>query len=245
MGSSGKAILMRKPKKKDSKRKSKTKFEEFLAMDMNKGVPGAEEDLELERRLSKKLKVKGGKLKRSDDGMDELIDGIPSILDSMFDGDDVGLDEKISAGDGLNGDDEAVVKPDSSRGKRKRKKSISQPFAGKPEDETVDDEFDGNVNGRISSHKNCKRKKSVKASGEKLEDENADDLPKMEEEGEDDGEENMVNSDNKEPEKLKEKVPKVDVSVKYVAPHLRASTNKESEEILQVRRRIRGIYIVI
>ncbi|MCL7032649.1 hypothetical protein MKW94_002907 [Papaver nudicaule] len=64
------------------KRKSKSKFEEYLDMEMTKGRVTAEEDLELERKLAKRLKVKGRKLQGLDDGMDMLFEGIPSFVDS-------------------------------------------------------------------------------------------------------------------------------------------------------------------
>ncbi|XP_043720037.1 nucleolar MIF4G domain-containing protein 1 isoform X2 [Telopea speciosissima] len=55
-------------------------------MDMKVGIASAEEDLELERKLAKKLKVKkGGKLRGVDDGINILFDGISSALDSLED----------------------------------------------------------------------------------------------------------------------------------------------------------------
>ncbi|KAJ4876269.1 protein CROWDED NUCLEI 4-like [Raphanus sativus] len=41
------------------------------------------EDVELERKLAQKFKVKNGKLKGVDDGMNGLFEGLPSVLDSM------------------------------------------------------------------------------------------------------------------------------------------------------------------
>lgn len=73
-----KAVQRRK-----AKRAQKTKFEEFLEIDRPNAIISAEEDLELERKLAKKLKVKKGKLRREDDGLDLLINGIPSVLDSL------------------------------------------------------------------------------------------------------------------------------------------------------------------
>jgi len=227
-GSSGKTISMRKGKK-ESMRKSRTKFEEFLAMDMNKGMVGAKEDLEMERRLAKKLKVKGGKFKHSDDGINKFIKGIPSVLD-----DGVPLGDEIVTKDDVNGDE--VMKPVSSGKKRKRKKS-SQPST-RPEDETVDGEEDANVLGPISASEEHKMKKSFQPSGKNPEHGNGDDLHKTEED--------ISGEDNMEPETLNEEPPQqapiVDVSAKYVAPRLRACANKESEELSQIRRRVRGMY---
>ncbi|KAF9598364.1 hypothetical protein IFM89_027252 [Coptis chinensis] len=72
-------------KKKSLKRKTKGKFEEYLEMDMNKGMVSAEDDLKLERKLAKKLKVKNGKLRGLDDEMNMLFGEVPSILDSAGD----------------------------------------------------------------------------------------------------------------------------------------------------------------
>lgn len=52
----------------------------------------AEEDLKLERKLAKKLKVKKGKLQGIDDGMNIIFDGISSVFDSVND------DELLEAG---------------------------------------------------------------------------------------------------------------------------------------------------
>ncbi|GAB4857223.1 hypothetical protein Ancab_015130 [Ancistrocladus abbreviatus] len=78
-----------RPEKKISRRKGeklkrkKTKFEEYLEMGDNNGVVAAEEDLEMERRLVKKLKLKNGILRGEDDGMALFFEGVPSILDSF------------------------------------------------------------------------------------------------------------------------------------------------------------------
>ncbi|MCD7463172.1 hypothetical protein HAX54_050088 [Datura stramonium] len=74
-------------KQKESKKmkRKKTKFEELLATEMHGRGISAEEDLALERKLAKKLKVKGGKLLGDDDDMNNLFEGIPSLLDSLVD----------------------------------------------------------------------------------------------------------------------------------------------------------------
>ncbi|VFR03496.1 unnamed protein product [Cuscuta campestris] len=65
------------------KNRNKTRFEELF--DSENGVIPAEEDLDLEKKLAKKLKVKGGKLKGDDDGINMLFDDIPSVLDLIED----------------------------------------------------------------------------------------------------------------------------------------------------------------
>ncbi|KAK4351104.1 hypothetical protein RND71_030417 [Anisodus tanguticus] len=75
-------------KKRESKKmkRKKTKFEELLATEMRGQDISADEDLALERKLAKKLKVKGGKLLGDDDDMNMLFEGIPSLLGSLEDG---------------------------------------------------------------------------------------------------------------------------------------------------------------
>ncbi|OVA16448.1 MIF4G-like [Macleaya cordata] len=105
------SIIPKKGKEKDGmKRKSKSKFEEYLEMEMKKGGVSAQEDLELERKLAKKLKVKGGKLRGIDDGMDMFFDGIPSFIDTLTDEEAQDVED-----DGKNA-------KQTSRKKRKRKK---------------------------------------------------------------------------------------------------------------------------
>ncbi|KAA8516886.1 hypothetical protein F0562_017296 [Nyssa sinensis] len=62
-------------------------------MDMQEGVVSAEEDLKLERKLAKKLKVKDGKLGGADDGITMLFEGIPSVLDSFENKEILGAEE--------------------------------------------------------------------------------------------------------------------------------------------------------
>lgn len=108
--------------KRDLKRKlKKTKFEEYVEMEMKRGIVSADEDLEMERKLAKKLKVKGGKLRGLDDGMNLLFGGIPSPLDSAV-GDDetVGAEENVST---------------CSLGKKRKKRRLLDTSLRKEEDE--------------------------------------------------------------------------------------------------------------
>ncbi|XP_031094036.1 nucleolar MIF4G domain-containing protein 1-like isoform X2 [Ipomoea triloba] len=70
-------------KELDKPKKKKTKFEKYLELEND--TISAEEDLALEKKLAKKLKIKGGKLNRDDDGINTLFDGIPSALE-LFEG---------------------------------------------------------------------------------------------------------------------------------------------------------------
>ncbi|KAK1310290.1 hypothetical protein QJS10_CPA08g00081 [Acorus calamus] len=105
---------------KKKKSKSKTKFEEYLDMEENKCKVSATADLELEKKLARRLRVKGGRLGGLDDGINMLFDGLPSALDSSLDGGDLGLCE-------VSGEDK----------KRKRRKKSSDASEKEGEDEVV------------------------------------------------------------------------------------------------------------
>ncbi|KAG5617498.1 hypothetical protein H5410_017322 [Solanum commersonii] len=77
--------LQTKQKESKKMKRKKTKFEELLATEMRGQDISADEDLALERKLAKKLKVKRGKLLGDDDDMNNLFEGIPSLLDSFED----------------------------------------------------------------------------------------------------------------------------------------------------------------
>lgn len=62
---------------------SKSKFNEYLELEMKEGTSLAKEDLKLEKKLAKKLKFKNGKLQGVDDDIDMLLEGIPSILSNL------------------------------------------------------------------------------------------------------------------------------------------------------------------
>ncbi|GMY20282.1 nucleolar MIF4G domain-containing protein 1 isoform X1 [Fagus crenata] len=110
----------------------KTKFEEYLEMGMqnNNNVASAEEDLELERKLAKKLKVKGGKLRGDDDCINLLFEGIPSLEEE---------EQQLS-----------IVEEFSESKKRKKNK--------KKNEETCDVDMSEQVPAEASSRKKKKRK---------------------------------------------------------------------------------------
>ncbi|KAF8043637.1 hypothetical protein BT93_A1834 [Corymbia citriodora subsp. variegata] len=209
--------------KNNVKRKSKTKFEEYLEHDMRKAAMTAEEDLELERKLAKKLKVKDAKLRGSDDGMNMLFKGIPSILDS-FEQETPDLRENRSE----------RFKSESSGGKSERSNLEHMQDDGKavhvkagacdsvePSSADVDLE---DFSVEASTRK--KRKKSKMTKG----DESDLSICKSETSSGEVAREgdpvNMTSSESK---------------AKYVAPHLRLRAGTESEEHMQLRRRVRGL----
>ncbi|KAL8233344.1 hypothetical protein R6Q57_003122 [Mikania cordata] len=73
-------------------RKKKTTFEKYLELENQNGVTSAQEDLALERKLAKKLKVKNRKL-GGDDEINMLLEGIPSVFDILETREITGMEE--------------------------------------------------------------------------------------------------------------------------------------------------------
>ncbi|KAL1549520.1 nucleolar MIF4G domain-containing protein 1-like [Salvia divinorum] len=70
-------------RKRNSDKTSKANFFNLLDMQTNGIMASAEEDMRLERRLAKKLKVKSGRLTNANDDLDMLLEGIPPMTDSL------------------------------------------------------------------------------------------------------------------------------------------------------------------
>lgn len=96
-------------------RKKKTKFEKYLELDKQDDVASAKEDIALERKLAKKLKVKKGKLGGNDDDINMLFDGISSVFDSLESEESTNTDIEEEAY-------EATIKKES----RKKRKNCEQ-----------------------------------------------------------------------------------------------------------------------
>ncbi|KAL6840922.1 hypothetical protein ACP4OV_029182 [Aristida adscensionis] len=218
------AMKKKRKREPEVKHKPKSNFQEYLEMEMGEAV-SREEDLEMERRLAKKLKVKKGKLGGPDDGMDELF------ADLGFGG-DFGSDDETTSYDWDVVDD---TKLDKKKGKKKKK-------SAKKDATEMEELDDGSVDmseengGAVSDKKKGKRKrKKKKSKKDTMETEELDDgsLDMAEENGgalpeSEDGEPNVA-------------VLPTEPKGKYVPPSLRAASNSESEEIAQMRRRVRGL----
>ncbi|CAO2820382.1 unnamed protein product [Amaranthus hypochondriacus] len=83
-------------KKKHKVIANKSKFEEYLQLETTPG-PSIEEDMEMELRLAKKLKLKKGKkLHDEGDGLNNLFEGIPSFEEfGTLTKSSVNIDEKV------------------------------------------------------------------------------------------------------------------------------------------------------
>ncbi|KAL8109590.1 uncharacterized protein LOC141671887 [Apium graveolens] len=102
-------------RKKGSVKKSK--FEEFLEMDRKRDFVSAEEDMELEKKLAKKLKVKNGRLRGDDDEMNMLFEGDDDDMNMLFEG----LPSAHEEITGAEEDTQKTLENCSTRRKRKKK----------------------------------------------------------------------------------------------------------------------------
>ncbi|KAG2616380.1 nucleolar MIF4G domain-containing protein 1-like [Panicum virgatum] len=224
-------VKKKRKRELEGKHKPKSNFQEYLEMEMG-GAVSMEEDLEMERRLAKKLKVKKGKLGGPDDGMDELF------ADLGFGG-DFGSDDETKACDRAKGKKKKVTEDDmemeelgvgDEENDRKKKKKNKKKVMKKDDMET--EELD---NRGAENNGKKKKKKKKKPKKDDMEVEQPDDG------GADMGEEN----DGAVPESEDGEANVVKLSTeskgKYVPPSLRDSSNSESEEIAQMRRRVRGL----
>lgn len=256
-------VGMKKKRKKEAegKRNPKSNFQEYLEMEMG-GAVSMEEDLEMERRLAKKLKVKKGKLGGPDDGMDELFAdlGFGGNFDSDADTEeydwnvayDTDLDKKKGKKKKKKAkkDDMETEEPDDmveeNGGKKKRKKKVKKDDLEREEPDAMVEENGG------------KKKKKKKVKKDDLETEELDDR------GEENDQNQKAQKDDSEMGELDDRVVDMDEENdgefmesedgepnvvelpteskgKYVPPSLRGASNSESEEIAQMRRRVRGL----
>ncbi|KAI5427716.1 hypothetical protein KIW84_032938 [Lathyrus oleraceus] len=179
----------------------------------------AQKDLELERKLSKRLKVKEGKLGGMDDGLNLLFEGMPS-------GDDL-----FGGMEGFDSDELPKRKSKKSQSSKKHKLSKegveAELLDGVPGHmEALNEDV---PDGRTSRKKNKKRKLSSQQQEDGVEDSVACVVKPVESRGMD-----VTSGDVAEVPEKKEKG-------KYIAPHLRARAGNEPEEHTQIRRRVRGL----
>ncbi|CAM0943715.1 unnamed protein product [Alopecurus aequalis] len=200
------------PEDSHTNSKPNTKFHKYLKMEMGSAA-GREEDLETERRLAKKLKVKKGKLGGPDDGMDDLFGDLGFGGDYGSDGEENGFDgEMVDA-----------AKPEKKKRGRKSKK-VKDDAA---------EEGDGKVAdaGKVDKKKQ-KRKHKKKVKGDATEEPGGD---------EEMAEESDASAHESEGEELHVVGTPSASKAKYVPPSLRAVSSSEAEEISVLRRRVRGL----
>ncbi|CAI8613638.1 unnamed protein product [Vicia faba] len=203
--------------KKGSQSSSKKKRVELGLSEVSMA---AQRDLELERKLSKRLKVKEGKLGGMDDGLNLLFEGMPSANDLFRDM------------EGFDTDEFPKRKSKKSQSSKKCKLSKERVEADSLDDVPGPVEANEEVPDSGTSRKkkkNKKRKLSSQQQEDGVEDGVACIVKPMESRGTD-----VTSGDVAEVPEKKEKG-------KYIAPHLRARAGNEPEEHTQIRRRVRGL----
>lgn len=250
-----KPSVPRRMTKKDQNKVNgkKTKFEEYLEMEMKLG-PSMEEDMEMERRLAKKLKVKKGKLDDGGDGLNLLFEGVPSFHDSS--GEEYSGRFENETGTFLHIDDK------KSKKNTKKTKKAEQEFGlekddshdvqtgeslsfesdeGDEEYTTLDSETES-IQSTEKKESKRRKKKKRKSEQEHGFDDDASDMKLIK---------NMPSESDEEGEAITEL--ETDTALgnrlqsmgKYIPPHLRFRSGDDSLEQLQNRRRIRGISFLI
>ncbi|GAV77301.1 MA3 domain-containing protein/MIF4G domain-containing protein [Cephalotus follicularis] len=216
---------------RDLKRNPGTNFEELLEMD----AIYADDDLELERKLAKKLKLKGGMLSGDEDGFNMLFEDIPSVLDRFENEGGVQVVEEFPVKNDVNG---------SSSKKCKNRESMEQelecdfeddlPVGSSEAEESIGAEVAlKQVSAKAPLHK--KRRKRGKNS-------HLDQAGNVDGGTADGPSIPGETHDAEEPSKeTPAKAPGIGSSAKYVAPHLRDRAGSESQEHTQIRRRVRGL----
>ncbi|KAJ4839289.1 hypothetical protein Tsubulata_035582, partial [Turnera subulata] len=216
--------------KSNLRRKSRTKFQEYLQREMKDN--GFEEDLKLEKRLAKKLKVKDGKLKAAADDLDMLLEGIPSALGHFDEGvDPTDAEEFPSERIGNDASKKELTNLESWGDFSEDQSDVE--LKGVSEEEKLSDGDVGleeNV-ANTSSTKKRKRKNKSKRK-QKMEGDTVDVVFEPSE---------PRDTEEVAPERNPTEAPIEASRVKYVAPHMRSSAGNESEEHIQIRRRVRGL----
>ncbi|KAL3644207.1 hypothetical protein CASFOL_012139 [Castilleja foliolosa] len=231
-------------RKMDSDRTPKTNFFKLLEMEKGGQDASAEEDLRLEKKLAKKLKLKNGKLSSGKDDLSELLEGIPSALDnpgsrtskkSNLVNDD--LEDEISDDEGDeesdllgSGDDDEDEESDLlGSGDDDVDSEEFDSLAGSEDDDDDNDDDMARLMPPSNSNKGKRKKRKSDIEGD---------------DDDDDGLNMLVEGKSSEDKREQKVVTKVSSNIgtgKYVAPHLRSQVGNESVEYAQLRKRVRGL----
>ncbi|KAK7274104.1 hypothetical protein RIF29_15178 [Crotalaria pallida] len=209
------AKKMKKMKKISRKSSEKTRAKELHDPALS---AAAMKDLELERKLSKKLKVKEGRLRGVDDGLSMLLEGIPSFTDFIGEDEVPGYSELPSKKRSKKSSSGKKLKKDKLRREGMEAESIAG-ISGEVESSNQGGASEEVSDGIASRRKNKKRK-----------------LLDQQQEGDVESHGMDVEAEN-----VPAEVPIKKAKEKYIAPHLRARAGNEPEEHTQIRRRVRGL----
>ncbi|KAL6559059.1 hypothetical protein OROHE_006428 [Orobanche hederae] len=249
-------------------RTPKTNFFKLLEMETGKQVSSADEDLMLEKRFAKKLKLKNGKISSVNNDLGVFLEGIPSALDRLASKNsnksdlvNENLEDEISD----DGGDEEL---DSLASSEKHDDVGDEEFdslasSEEYDDDVGDEEFDSLASSEehdemvgVISLKNSTKWKRKKSDFEEtpdlaLERKLAKKLKVKA--GKVQGEDDDINMllegipstfDSLEEERGQNAVTRLSSNVntgKYIAPHLRSHGGNESSEYAQIRKRVRGL----
>lgn len=220
------AIIMKKGNK--SLKARRKKFRESYEMGVTDVSMASKKDQDLERKLAKKLKVKDGKLRGMDDGLNILLDGMSSNVDFIGEGEVPGAEmpsKKLKKRSSKNRANDGILSEEGPQAG-----SITE-ISGAVDTSNQDVGLTEFPVGAPSSKKHKKGK-----------------LLKQQQEGSDVNAtakcvSKPANSGEKEAAMMRvpSLVPGKKTNEKYMAPHLRACVGNEPEEHTQIRRRIRGL----
>lgn len=255
-------------RKKKVEDESKTKFEEYVDIETNKDGISADEDLKLERKLAKKLKLKGKKFGGVDNDMDTLFEGNSSDNDSLEAEEGEEASRKIS-----------TVRKKHKRGvllgdekTKKRKTKFEQYMELETQNGLTSAKEDLALERKLAKKLKVKKGKlggdddeinmlfeGISSVFDSLEAEENTDMEEEASKKKISRKKRKKNSEQKvdneiisvdvveepepesEPENTPAKKPVMEGQAKYVPPHLRSMSRNESEEFSQVRKRVRGL----
>lgn len=253
-----------KRKRSSNKTTPQTNFFNLLDMEKNGRVASAEEDMRMERRLAKKLKVKSGRLTNANDDIDMLLEGISSAVDNFGEEDTNAHDPTISLkskmmDSAIEDSDEEIISDEGSEESDSAIEDLDDEISSGEGSEESDSLTSTEEHEDVISPKDSNNRKR---NGMEFEEEYlATDYPKKKLVGsklskkhgnsnsaegqevdtrissniEGSGSPKTVSS-----EAVLDKLPNKGTG-KYVAPHLRSRGGNESAEYAEVRKRVRGM----
>ncbi|CAN8255962.1 unnamed protein product [Cochlearia groenlandica] len=221
------------PRMKDLKEPKKTKFQELLEMEAQIRKKAEEKDVALERRLAKKLKVKEGKLRGLDDGMNDLFEGLTSVLDSVDSelGDSSKKRKRETSEETQDYEDFDMEASEDSEHEESEFSDEASEDSEHEESEFSDEPIEEEPT-RKKDRKQLKKKKS-------LDEELESDPMETTDLSESVNCQDSPSSLEKVESHLQETNPVS--SVKYVAPRFRSQAKNEPEEQTKLRTRIKGL----
>ncbi|KAH9314922.1 hypothetical protein KI387_023549, partial [Taxus chinensis] len=213
------------------RKKPKTKFEEYLKMEEQKTV-SADEDLAMEQQLAKRLKVKNGKLGGSDDGLNDLIDGIFSHGDFLEELETQKKEKrkKKTTGELSDTKNKLTKLPEGPTSCVKK----DQVFLGSSESSEMLMEVDCVFQDANDNHIEFEESEACVEDGQR----NVSETFRTEILGNDSSVSKSGGGTSTKPDQRQSMESSL---VKYVAPHLRLNLVNATDESAQTRRHIRGL----